>query len=43
MLGQWFAEAVGVAGVHLARLEVQDEERTKSERVKLYQALEELA
>jgi len=43
VIGQWVAEAVGAAGVHLARLEVQDEERMKAERVKLHQALEELA
>ena len=43
VMGQWIAEAVGVAGVRLARLEVQEEERTKSERMKLHQSLEELA
>ena len=29
VMGQWVAEALGVAGVRLARLEVQDEERSQ--------------
>jgi len=42
VIGQWLAEALGVAGVHLARLEQRDEERQRNERLELHKALEEL-
>lgn len=42
IIGQWLAEALGVAGVHLARLEREDEERQRKGRLELHKALEEL-
>jgi hypothetical protein len=42
VIGQWLAEALGGAGVHLARRERADEERQRNERLGLYKALEEL-
>jgi len=42
VIGQWIAEALGGAGIHLARLEREDEGRQKAERLELHKALEEL-
>jgi hypothetical protein len=42
VMGQWLAEALGGAGVHLARLEQEDEERRRNERLELHKALGEL-
>jgi len=39
ILGQWLADALGGAGLHLAKLDRDDEERRKTERAKLYEAL----
>jgi hypothetical protein len=41
-MGQWLAEALGGAGIHLARLEVRDIEQAKQARQALWGALEEL-
>jgi hypothetical protein len=40
-MGQWLAEALGGAGIHLARLEVRDIEQAKQARQALWGALEE--
>ncbi len=41
-IGQWLASALGGAGLHLARLEKEDEERRVTERLALHKSLEEL-
>jgi hypothetical protein len=43
VLGQWLAEAFGVAGMHLGRLELRDIEAGKKGKQLLYAALTELA
>jgi hypothetical protein len=41
-IGQWLADMIGAAGVHVARLEVRDIEKAKQERQALWGALAEL-
>ena len=41
-IGQWLAEALGGAGLHLARLELRDIEKDKEDRLALRSALAEL-
>jgi hypothetical protein len=41
-IGQWLADMIGGAGIHLARLEVRDIEQAKQARQALWGALEEL-
>lgn len=42
VIGEWFVEAFGVAGLRLARLEREDEERVRNDRLELHNALAEL-
>jgi hypothetical protein len=42
VLGLWLAEAFGAAGLHLARLELAEQEKTSKERQELHKALSEL-
>jgi hypothetical protein len=39
IIGQWLADAIGGAGVHLANLEREDHERRTREQVQLHEAL----
>jgi hypothetical protein len=41
-IGQWLAEALGAAGIHLARIEVRDIEHAKQAQQALWGALKEL-
>jgi hypothetical protein len=41
-IGQWLADMIGGAGIHLARLELADIEKGKQERQALHSALSEL-
>ena len=43
VLGRWLAEALGVGGLHLARLEQADREREVAQRRDLYRALSHLS
>ena len=43
IMGQWLAEALGGAGLHVARLELREMEEKASERERLYKALRELS
>lgn len=42
MIGQWIAEALGAAGLHIARLEREDEDRRRQEQAEFRKALREL-
>ena len=42
VIGDWLVQAFGVAGVRIARLEREDEEKQRNERLELYKALEDL-
>lgn len=42
ILGHWLAEMLGIGGLHLARLEREDQEQRTRERQELHQALNEL-
>jgi hypothetical protein len=41
-IGQWLADMIGEAGIHLAQLEVRDIEEAKQKQQALWSALEEL-
>jgi hypothetical protein len=42
VIGHWLVQAFGAAGVRIARLEREDEERERNKRLELYKALENL-
>ncbi len=42
-MSQWFAQALGVAGLHFAKLERQEHEQRQQEQDAYYQALRDVA
>jgi hypothetical protein len=42
VIGQWFAEALGVAGLHLAKLELADAENSRTAKLDFHKALTDL-